>query len=75
MADINTGTLTNSNGDSINLQDNYLRETLALLLEEKPTTDKYHLICENGVIKWEVEQQSIAVNNEPLSVNDEPIGF
>lgn len=75
MAEINTGTFTNSNGDEINLQDNYVRESLDLLLDNKPTTDKYHLVCENGVLKWEIMQESIAVNEEPLSVNDEPIGF
>ena len=48
---------------------------LANLIINKPSTDKVHLVCENGVLKWELLQESIAVNNESISVNDEPIGF
>lgn len=75
MAEINTGTFTNSNGDEINLQDNYVRGSLDLLLDNKPSTDKYHLVCEDGILKWELMQENIAVNDEVISVNDEPIGF
>ena len=75
MAEINTGIFTNTNGDEIKVQDDFLRESLIALLENKATDDKYHLICENGVLKWELLQESIAVNNESISVNNEQIGF